>query len=128
LTAALVHPEQRQVFAFPAESIVCQDGKLKNDGERNALKRLLKKLRTLYPHAKLMAVLDGLYGDGETLKSLKALGFRYLIVVKEGDHAALFEAVQAGKTEAFEYQDTPGVLRGFRSLNAVPLNKPPVSG
>jgi hypothetical protein len=127
LTAALVHPQQRQVFAFPAEPIVRQDGTLKNDCERTALKRLLKKLRTLYPSAKLMAVLDGLYGDGETLKALKALGFRYLIVVKEGDHAALFEAVQAalqaGKTEEFEYQDTQGVLRGFRYLNGVPLNK-----
>jgi hypothetical protein len=47
----------------------------------------------------------------------------YLIVVKEGDHAALFEAVQAGKTEDFEYQDPQGVLRGFRYLNAAPLNK-----
>ena len=127
LTAALVHLQQRQVFAFPAEPMVRQDGTLKNDCERTALKRLLKKLRTFYPRAKLIAVLDGLYGDGETLKSLKALGFRYLIVVKEGDHAALFEAVQdalqAGKTEEFEYQDTQGVLRGFRYLNAVPLNK-----
>jgi microcompartment protein CcmL/EutN len=49
-----------------------------------------------------MAVLDGLYGDGETLKSLKALGFGYIIVVKEGDHEAVQRALQAGKTEEFE--------------------------
>ena len=91
LTAAIVHPAHRRVLALPAEPIVRQDGKQKNDGERNALKRLLKKVRRIYPAQgapELMAVLDGLYGDGETLKSLKALGFSYIIVVKEGDHAA----------------------------------------
>jgi hypothetical protein len=129
LTAAIVHPDRRQVVALPAEPIVRQDGKLKNDGERSALERLLKKVRRIYPlrGPKLMAVLDGLYGDGETLKSLKALGFSYIIVVKQEDHAALFEAVQAafqaGKTEAFEHQDAQGVLRGFRYRNGVPLNK-----
>lgn len=129
LTAAIVHPAHRQVLALPAEPIVRQDGKQKNDCERNALKRLLKKVRTIYPlrGPKLIAVLDGLYGDGETIKSLKALGFSYIIVVKQGDHAALFEAVQAafraGKTDEFEYQDAQGVLRGFRYLNGVPLNK-----
>jgi hypothetical protein len=129
LTAAIVHPAHRQVFALPAEPIVRQDGKQKNDCERSALKRLLKKVRTVYPlrGPKLIAVLDGLYGDGETLKALKALGFSYIIVVKEGDHAALFEAVhaalQAGKTDEFEYQDAQGVLHGFRYLNGVPLNK-----
>jgi hypothetical protein len=60
LTAAQVHPERRQGFALPAEPMVRQDGTLKNDCERHALKRLLKKLRTLYPRAKLMAGLDGL--------------------------------------------------------------------
>jgi hypothetical protein len=127
LTAAIVHPQRRQVFALPAEPIVRQDGKRKNDCERNALKRLLQKLRPLYPRAKLIAVLDGLYGDGETIQSLKALSFSYIIVVKQGDHAALFAAVQtalqAGKTEEFEYQDAQGVLRGFRYLNGVPLNQ-----
>jgi hypothetical protein len=76
-----------------------------------------KKVRRIYPaqgSPKLIAVLDGLYGDGETIKSLKASGFSYIIVVKEGDHEALFEAVQAGKTEEFEYQDAQGVLHGFR--------------
>lgn len=83
----------------------------------------------IYPlrGSKLIAVLDGLYGDGETIRSLKALGFSYIIVVKQGDHEALFEAVQAalqaGKTEEFEYQDAQGVPRGFRYLNGVPLNK-----
>ena len=129
LTAAIVHPDQRQVFALPAEPIVRQDGKQKNDCERSALKRLLKKVRRIYPlrDLKLIAVLDGLYGEGETINSLKALGFSYIIVVKEGDHAALFETVQeafrAGKTEEFEYQDVQGVLRGFRYLNGVPLNQ-----
>jgi hypothetical protein len=129
LTAAIVHPVHRQVFTLPAEPIVRQDGKQKNDCERSALKRLLKKLRTIYPlrGPKRSAVLEGLYGDGETIKSLKALGFSYLIVVKEGDHAALLEAVQtalqAGKTDAFEYQDAQGVLHGFRYLNGAPLNK-----
>ena len=135
LTAAIVHPQRRQVFALPAEPMVRQDGKQKNDCERNALKRLLKKVRMIYPlrGPKLIAVLDGLYGDGETIKSLKALGYSYIIVVKQGDHEALFEAVQAafqaGKTEEFEYQDAQGVARGdfaismaCRSIRVTPIS------
>ena len=49
LTAAIVHPAHRQVLALPAEPIVRQDGKQKNDCERNALKRLLRKVRRIYP-------------------------------------------------------------------------------
>jgi hypothetical protein len=90
LTAASVHRQRRQGVALPAEPRVRQDGIQKNECERNALKCLLKKVRMIYPlrGSKRSAVLEGLYGEGETLKSLKALGYSYLIVVKQGDHEA----------------------------------------
>lgn len=118
-------------WARPAEPIVRQDGERKNECERRALKRLLKKGRRISPRRglKLRAVRDGLEGEGETLKSLKAWGLSSLIVVKAGAHAALFEAVQrawqAGKTDEVDYHDAQGVRGGFRSLNGVPLNPRP---
>ena len=45
LSAVLVHPSLKQVFALGLEPIQKQDGAKKNDCEHNALKRLLKRLK-----------------------------------------------------------------------------------
>ena len=126
LTAAIVHPGLRQVLPLSPEFILRDDGNNKNDCEINALKRMLKKIRKLYPTLKIIVLLDGLYASGPTLKSLKEGDFRYIIVLKEKTHEALFEIVQenlrSGKIEEFEVQDKETV-RGYRYLNGVPLNE-----
>ena len=48
LSAVLVHPEQKEVFAMDNEPIIGQDGSSKNDCERNAAKRLLESLQAGY--------------------------------------------------------------------------------
>jgi hypothetical protein len=53
LGAALVHPDQRAVMPLMPEPIVQQDGRGKNDGERNAAKRCMAKLRKDHPHLKV---------------------------------------------------------------------------
>jgi hypothetical protein len=45
LGAALVHPDKRDLIPLMPEPIVKQDGTEKNDGERNAAKRFISKLR-----------------------------------------------------------------------------------
>lgn len=49
LGAVLVHPDQREVFPLAPEPILRADGAKKNDGERNASKRLLSDVRREHP-------------------------------------------------------------------------------
>jgi len=127
LGAVLAHPQLKTVLPMAAEAITRQDGESKNDCERNAAKRLLVQLRRAYPKLKLIVVEDSLASNGPHLELLGALNLRYIIGVKEGDHEALFEAVQerlrAGQTEEFELIDARGGVRGFRFVNDLPLNK-----
>lgn len=127
LGAVMVHPEHRTVLPFAPEAMTRQDGETKNDCERNAAKRLLTQLREAHRNLKIIIVEDSLSGNGPHINLLNELGFRYIIGVKEGDHEALFEAVNekmiAGETEEFEVVDERGVTHGFRFVNGVPLNK-----
>ena len=45
LCAAMIHPDKKQVIPLPPEEIVNQDGDTKNDCERNAAARFVKKFR-----------------------------------------------------------------------------------
>jgi hypothetical protein len=127
LSAVLIHPDLSTVLPFAPEAILGHDGENKNDCERNAAKRLLAHLRREHPHLKMIVVEDSLAGNGPHLNLLNELDFRYLIMVKEGDHEALFETVQeklrAGECDEFEEVDEAEVVHGFRFVNGVPLNK-----
>ena len=127
LGAALVHPDQPTVLPLAPEAITRDDGTRKNDCERNAAKRLLRQLRAEHPRRKMIVVEDSLASNGPHLQLLKELDLRYIIGVKEGDHAALFEAVstefKAGRCQELEYIDEQGIEHGYRFVNDLPLNK-----
>ena len=126
LGAAIVHPDKAQVFPVFPETITHQDGERKNDCERNAAKRLLPALRAAFPQRKFIVLEDSLQANGPHIKELKRLGFSFIIMVKPGDHAALFTEVNrrlmAGETQEFERPDRHGVIRGYRFVNDVALN------
>lgn len=62
--AAMVHPDKKEVIAFAPETIRKQDGETKMDCERNAVRRLLGKLRQEHPHLKFIINEDGLSSNG----------------------------------------------------------------
>lgn len=95
VAAVLVHPDRKVVFPLAIEPIVKQDGENKNDCERNATRRLLKRVRRLYPQLKLIVTEDGLASNAPHIADLNALKMRYLLGAKPGDHAHLFEQVIA---------------------------------
>ena len=99
VAAVIVHPNQKVVIPLAIEPIVKQDGETKNDCERNATRRLLKRIRTLYPQLKLIVVEDGLASNAPHIADLKALNMRYLLGAKPGDHAHLFDQVIAAGDE-----------------------------
>jgi hypothetical protein len=127
LGAALVHPDQRAVIPLMPEPIIKQDGTAKNDCERNAAKRFTAKLRQDHPHLKFIVTEDSLSSNAPHIETLHSHGLHYILGVKDGDHAYLFEQVQAaeqaGRVTSYERHDRAAcVVHRFRFVNDVALN------
>ena len=69
---------------------------------------------------------DGLSSNAPHIKVLKENNFRFILGVKEGDHAYLFNYVnvahKTGQTTSYQYKEK-GIIHRFRYLNQVPLNE-----
>ena len=96
-----------------------------NDCERNAGKRFLKKLRKDHPNLRLIVTEDALNSNAPHIRELEKHKLQYIIGVKKGDHAFLFDyvesAVKDGLTTEIEYNDGDTVYK-FRFINQIPLN------
>ena len=109
------------------EPIVKQDGTEKNDCERNAAKRFLTKFRQAYPDLKVIVTEDSLSSNAPHIETLQDYDVHYLLGVKEGDHAYLFNQGQRaehdGRVTSYERHDrAAGIRHRFRFVNDVPLN------
>ena len=127
LGAAIIHPEQRAVIPLMPEPIMHRDGTDKNDCERNAAKRFVAKLRHDHPHLKFIVTDDSLSSNAPHIETLRKYDLHYILGVKAGDHASLFQQVQAaeqaGRVTSYERHDrAAGLVHRFRFLNDVPLN------
>jgi hypothetical protein len=127
LGIAIVHPDQKVVVPLMPEPIIKQDGEKKNDCERNAAKRLLAKLHQDHPRLRLVIIEDALSANAPHIKAIQRYNYRFILGVKPGDHAYLFNYVEqahtAGKTAEFECTTDDGVTHRFRFLNDAPLNE-----
>ncbi len=127
LGAAIIHPDFREVIPLMPEPIVKPDGTANNDCERNAAKRFLVKLRQDHPHLNFIVTEDSLSSNAPHIETLHDHDCHSILGVKEGDHAYLFQQVQAaeeaGRMTDYERHDrTAGVVHRFRFVNDVPLN------
>ncbi len=126
LGAAIVHPNRKEVIPLAPEPIIKQDGETKNDCERNAAKRFFEQLRRDHPHLPLIITEDALSSNAPHIRELEKHNLHYILGVKKGDHAFLFEYVEAahraGQTTEVEISGA-GVKHQFRFINQVPLNK-----
>lgn len=127
LGAVITHPDHREVIPLAPEPITRQDGETKNDCERNAAKRLLPAIRRDHPHLKLIVVEDGLAANAPHIQLLQTLNMRFILGVKPGDHAALFEQVEERvrqhQVSEHTVTDAEGVTHRFRWVHDVPLNQ-----
>ena len=72
---------------------------------------------------KLAVVEDGLASNGPHIELLKQLDMRFILGAEPGDHAHLFQWVEATPaTKVVEILDADGVRHRFRYLNGAPLN------
>jgi hypothetical protein len=127
LGAAIIHPDVRAVIPLMPEPIGQDDGTAKNDCERNAAKRFVVKLRQDHPHLKFIVTEDSLSSNAPHIETLHHHDLHYILGVKEGDHAFLFQQIQAaeqaGRVTYYERHDRAvGVLHRFRFVNDVALN------
>lgn len=128
LAATLVHPDLKEVIPLAPEPIIIQDGSEKNDCERNATRRLLKRFREDHPHLPVIVIEDALSANAPHLRDLADAKAHYIIGVKEGDHAFLFRRLHAadetGQTQHLTQVDPDtGIFRHYRWHHQVPLNE-----
>ena len=127
LGAAIIHPDRREVIPLMPEPIVKHDGTDKNDCERNAAKRFVAQLRQDHPHLKFIVTEDSLSSNAPHIETLHDYGCHYILGAKAGDHAYLFQQVEAaehtGRVTYYERHDrAAGLVHRFRFVNDVPLN------
>jgi hypothetical protein len=132
LGVVLVHPDRKEVIPLAPEPIVKQDGDNKNDCERNAAKRLLRKIRDEHPNLPLIVVEDGLASNAPHIEELKRLRMHFLLGAKPDDHQHLFaEVIQAqeeGRATSITWTESrkpgqPEVLCEISFVHDLPLNK-----
>jgi len=126
LAAVIVHPDLKEVIPLAPEPIQKQDGSTKNDCERNAARRLLAKIRREHPRLKLIVVEDGLASNAPHVRDLIEYGMHFLLGVKPGDHAFLFEQVEAARRKGCSPKLTRkegGITREVSWVWDVPLNE-----
>jgi hypothetical protein len=125
LGAVIVHPEIKEVIPLAPEPIQKQDGSTKNDCERNAARRLLAKIRQEHPRLKLIVVEDGLASNGPHIRDLLDYDMHFILGVKPGDHAFLFEQINAARRKGASPKLTrveKGITHEVSWVLDVPLN------
>lgn len=126
LGAALAHPDHHEVIPLAPEPIVQQDGSNKNDCERNAAKRLLRKIRQEHPRLGIIVVEDGLASNAPHIRELIDLRMHFILGAKPGDHEFLFNQVIAAidddriTTVSWKIEDGHAEIS---FVNGVPLNE-----
>jgi hypothetical protein len=114
------------VIPLLPEPIVKQEGGSKNECERKAAKRFIAKVRQDPPHLKFIVTEDRLRSNAPPIETLHDHDLPYILGVKEGAHALLFQQVQAaehaGRVTYDERHDrAAGLVHRCRFVNDVPL-------
>lgn len=127
LGAAVVHPDFGEVLVLAPEPIRRPDGAAKNDCERNAARRWLTGFRTDHPHLSIIVTEDALSSNAPHVRDLRDAGVHFILGVKAGDHAHLFEqfeqrlaADQVASVHADE--DATGAGKCWMFTNGIGLN------
>jgi hypothetical protein len=88
---------------------------------------LIKQLREAFPSWPIRVVEDSLFANGPHIKLLKELNIGYIISVKPEGQESLFAEVKdrffKHETEEFEVLGGDKIVRGYRWINDIPLNK-----
>jgi hypothetical protein len=90
----IVHPSLKQVLPLVTEEIRNEDGAKKQDCEINASKRLIPKLKRLYPDLPLVIMGDGLYAKQTLIDLITENNYDYMLVVSPDYNTGFLEEVE----------------------------------
>jgi hypothetical protein len=126
LGGVISHPDLPQVIPLMPEPILRLDGEAKNECERNAAKRFLAQLARDYPERVFTITEDALSPNAPHLREILKHGYHFILGVKEGDQAHLFEQVaqarQAGQTTESKVREGQTGYR-FSFIDGLALNQ-----
>lgn len=125
LGAALVNPNHKIVMPICPEPIIKQDGKTKNDCERNASKRLLNKFKEDHPHLQTIVVEDSLSSNEPHIKELQKHNLEFVLGAKKGNHKNLFKRYTQEQKQSSTTKHTVvegAITHEFEFINQIPLN------
>ena len=128
VSAAIVHPESKAVLPLGSEPIINSDGSKKNDCERNAGKRLLRRIRQQHPRLPILVVEDGLASNAPHIRELQSLNMRFLLGCKPGDHDFLYQKLieaydEEGRVRNVEWSDNKQQKHIITWVKGLPLNE-----
>ena len=117
----------KEVVPLAPEPIIQQDGQAKNDCERNATRRWLKRFRQEHPHLPVIVVEDALAPTPPAFATCVRLA-HITSLVSAGRPTRFFDHLrtlhEAGQMQVLTLEDpATGVVHHFRFCNGVPLNE-----
>ena len=123
LQASMMHPGKKQVIPMIAEDIRNTDGKIKQDCEANAAKRLIVKLRQNHPKMGIILGGDDLFSRNPMIENVKAEGMSFIFVAKPSSHTSMIKYLAAHQlSECFEEGAAgSGTYYHYQWTNDVPL-------
>jgi hypothetical protein len=127
LGAAIIHPDFPEVIPLAPEPIQRQDGHNKNDCERNAARRWLRRFRKDHPHLPVIIVEDALSANAPHIRDLRAENCHFILGVKPGDHASLFKEfsrqLDTGAASEVQVKGQDGTYHLYQFANGLSLNE-----
>jgi hypothetical protein len=128
LISGLIHPSKDVFLPLTQEFIVKQDGSKKEDCERTAAKRWLKKFRVKHPHLPVTILGDDAFCTQPYIIDLRINRCGFILSCQPGSHKTLFDWIdglrQVGDLAIYEEKFRDGKNRyiaTYEYANKVPL-------
>lgn len=128
VTLSIIHPSLNVALPIAFEPIVPQDGHDKQDCERAAMYRLLKRFRAKHKTVQGTLLVDALHANQPAFVLLKELRLHWLAACKPGSQKTLYEWVDTARTgkdlgELYERSRIDGVFykRNYEYINDIPI-------
>ena len=126
----IVKAGESRVLALEPEFISPQDGHEKQDCEREAIKRWIKRNAKHYPSHKYTLLGDDLYACQPICELFLEQDFNFILVCKPDSHVALYEQIdflaKNGEVEQVRRRQWNGryaQIEQYRFVNEVPLRR-----
>lgn len=124
----IVHPYENYFFPLAPEFVTPQDGKDKQDCERNAAKRWLKSFRERHKTTKATFQVDALHCNHEFLSEVVKHRLGFIATTKKGSNKSLHEWVETARLGGdIQILEETKVVKGkkvvyqYEYLNNVPI-------